>query len=100
MDQGQRQGLCIISEDVALTSNTSNALTSNEFSHLPNTKHIKEDIMYKKKELAIKQTINYIKNNSQYLTKDIIAISSAKNVKQYPPWLFYKINKVINPNKY
>jgi len=51
--------------------------------------------MFKKKELAIKQTINFIKINSQYLTKDIIAISSAKNVKQYPVWLFYKINKVI-----
>jgi len=50
--------------------------------------------MFKKKELAIKQTVNYLKVNNQYLTKDIIAISSAKNSKQYPVWLFYKINKV------
>ncbi|ORX67358.1 hypothetical protein BCR32DRAFT_272583 [Anaeromyces robustus] len=93
-DQNQRQGLSIISEDVALTSNLSNSLTSPEFSNLPNTKHIKEDIMYKKKDLAIKQTINYLKINNQFLTKNIMAISSAKNTKQYPEWLFYKLNKI------
>ncbi|KAG4103832.1 hypothetical protein H8356DRAFT_1072342 [Neocallimastix lanati (nom. inval.)] len=93
-DNGQRQGLSIISEDVALTSNISNALTSAVFDSFANTKHIKEDVMFKRKELAIKQTINYLKNNNQILIKDIEAISSAKNVKQYPPWLFYKINKV------
>ncbi|ORX53288.1 hypothetical protein BCR36DRAFT_411068, partial [Piromyces finnis] len=94
LDQGQRQGLSIISEDVALISNTSNGLTSSDFYNQPNTKHIREDVMLKKKELAIKQTINYLKINNQYLTKDIIAISSAKNTKQYPLWLFYKINKI------
>jgi len=93
-DQGQRQGLSIISEDVALTSNKSNALMSKEFNSYTNTSQIKEDIMFKRKELAIKQLINYLKINNQILTKDIVAISSAKNVKQYPPWLFYKINKV------
>jgi len=93
-DNGQRQGLSIISEDVALTSNISNALTSAVFDSFANTKHIKEDVMFKRKELAIKQTINYLKNNNQILIKDIEAISSAKNVKQYPPWLFYKINKI------
>ncbi|KAL6630374.1 hypothetical protein U3516DRAFT_534519, partial [Neocallimastix sp. 'constans'] len=93
-DQGQRQGLSIISEDVALTSNKSNALMSKEFNSYTNTSQIKEDIMFKRKELAIKQLINYLKINNQILTKDIVAISSAKNVKQYPPWLFYKINKI------
>ncbi|ORY20895.1 hypothetical protein LY90DRAFT_516442 [Neocallimastix californiae] len=79
-DNGQRQGLSIISEDVALTSNISNALTSAVFDSFANTKHIKEDVMFKRKELAIKQTINYLKNNNQILIKDIEAISSAKNI--------------------